>query len=54
MNNIDLWVGIISETPEEGGAIGKVGSDIVGETFRRARDGDRFWYESAYPAEDKN
>lgn len=33
----------------KGGILGKVGAAIVGETFKRVRNGDRFWYESAYP-----
>jgi len=33
--------------------MGSTGGEIVGETFRRVRDADRFWYEWAYPAEDK-
>ena len=32
-----------------GGVLGELGAKIVGETFRNLRDGDRFWYEGAYP-----
>lgn len=30
---------------------GELGAKIAGEQFKAIRDGDRFWYESAYPAE---
>ena len=44
-----LFDAIIAENPMEGGVLGELGSLIVGQTFRNLRDGDRFWYESAYP-----
>ena len=44
-----LFDAIISEDPMDGGVLGELGSLIVGQTFRNLRDGDRFWYESAYP-----
>ena len=31
------------------GILGKLGCQIVGQAFRNLRDGDRFWYEGAYP-----
>jgi hypothetical protein len=34
--------------------LGQVGCAIVGKTFKDVRDGDRFWYESAYAKEDIN
>ena len=33
----------------EGGVLGELGAEIVGQTFRNIRDGDRLWYENAYP-----
>ena len=47
-DNLDLWVGIIIEK-SAGGVMGSLGSQIVGQTFRDLRDGDRFWYEGCYP-----
>ena len=44
-----MWVGIIAEDNVEDGIMGDLGGRIVGEQFQRLRDGDRFWYENAYP-----
>lgn len=44
--NADLWVGIVCEKPVPGGIMGEVGAEIIGQTFKRVRDGDRFWYEN--------
>ncbi|KAM8977060.1 eosinophil peroxidase-like [Pelodytes ibericus] len=43
--NIDLWVGAVSEPIVSGGRIGKLLTCLIGNQFRRARDGDRFYYE---------
>lgn len=40
----DLWIGIISEDPVEGGVVGELAAKIIGDQFRRLRDGDRFFY----------
>ena len=48
-DNCDLWVCIISEKSLEEAVLGELGATIVGEQFRRIRDGDRFWYEKDYP-----
>ena len=47
---MELFVGIISETPVLGGILGELGCSIVGQTFRNLRDGDRLWYERSFPA----
>ena len=47
---LDLWIGIISEDSLPGGNLGEVGAAIVAETFKRLREGDRFWYENTYPS----
>ncbi|XP_053311840.1 myeloperoxidase-like [Spea bombifrons] len=44
--NIDIWVGGVSEPQVPGGRIGKLLSCLIGNQFQRARDGDRFFYEN--------
>lgn len=52
INFMDLWIGVVSEDSLRGGNLGEVGAAIVAETFKRLRDGDRFWYAQAYPSEE--
>ncbi len=44
--NLDLFVGGISEEPVEGGVTGATFTCIMSQTFRQLRDGDRFYYEN--------
>ncbi|XP_044141706.1 myeloperoxidase-like [Bufo gargarizans] len=44
--NIDVWVGGVSEPLVPRGKTGKLLSCLIGEQFRRTRDGDRFYYEN--------
>ncbi|XP_063812062.1 myeloperoxidase-like [Pseudophryne corroboree] len=44
--NIDVWVGGVSEPLVPNGRTGKLLSCLIGNQFRRARDGDRFYYEN--------
>ncbi|KAL3073258.1 hypothetical protein niasHS_000010 [Heterodera schachtii] len=44
--NIDLWLGGIVEKRLPDALIGPTFSCIIGDQFRRLRDGDRFWYEN--------
>uniref|UniRef100_A0A3Q3LBT3 Eosinophil peroxidase n=1 Tax=Mastacembelus armatus TaxID=205130 RepID=A0A3Q3LBT3_9TELE len=43
--NIDLWVGAISEPALPGGRVGPLLSCLLARQFRALRDGDRFWWE---------
>ena len=45
---MDLWVGGLAERKLPGAQVGPTFACILGLTFTRIRDGDRFWYESPY------
>lgn len=53
-DNVELFVGIIAEVPVSGGVVGELGAIIIGQAFRNLRDGDRYWYEYAYPPSVRN
>lgn len=46
VDDIDLWVGGLSENHVEGGMLGEVFAAILSDQFTRLRDGDRFWYQN--------
>ncbi|CAH2219768.1 Mpo-A [Pelobates cultripes] len=43
--NIDIWVGGVAEPLVRNGRIGELLTCLIGNQLRRARDGDRFYYE---------
>jgi hypothetical protein len=45
VDDVDLWIGGLSEDPESGSHLGELFSLILKEQFETLRDGDRFWYE---------
>ncbi len=49
VEDIDLWIGGLSEVPRPGAMLGETFSRIVADQFTRLRDGDRFWYQSYLP-----
>ena len=47
VDDVDLFIGGVSETPAPGGLLGPTFRCIVGDQFARLQHGDRFYYDSA-------
>lgn len=43
-DEIDSWVGLLAEDTVKGAAVGRTLRRVLGQQFRRLRDGDRFFY----------
>lgn len=46
VDDLDLWVAARAEDHVEGASVGATLQAVIGEQFRRLRDGDRFWFEN--------
>ncbi|MGJ8639354.1 MAG: peroxidase family protein [Opitutaceae bacterium] len=46
VNQIDPWIGLLSEDHVRGAMVGETLQVILSDQFQRLRDGDRFWYEN--------
>lgn len=47
VNKINFYTAVVSEEPENS-AVGRTSARIIADQFRRVRDGDRWWFESAH------
>jgi peroxidase len=45
-DDMDLYVGAMVEDPVVGGLVGSTLACIIGDQFKRTRDGDRFYFEN--------
>jgi hypothetical protein len=44
--DVDPWVGMLAEEHLPGAMVGATHRAVLGDQFRRLRDGDRFWYQN--------
>ncbi|NEQ83318.1 MAG: PEP-CTERM sorting domain-containing protein [Moorea sp. SIO2I5] len=44
VEDVDFWIGGISEDSFKGGLVGELFNTVISDQFRRARDGDRFFF----------
>ena len=51
--DVDPWVGALAEDHLPGAMVGETLHAVLVEQFRALRDGDRFWYERAFPKQAK-
>lgn len=48
IEDVDLWVGGLTEDHVPGSSVGETFTTIIADQFTRMRDGDRFWYENQF------
>lgn len=46
VDDLDLWPAALAEDHADGASVGTTLQAVIGEQFRRLRDGDRFWFEN--------
>ena len=46
MNDVDLYIGGLSEKPVSGGLLGPTFTCILARQFRDIKNGDRLWHEN--------
>jgi peroxidase len=49
VDDIDPWVGGVSEQPFPGAVVGELVRAVLADQFTRSRDGDRFFYLNTFP-----
>jgi hypothetical protein len=49
----DLFVGMLAEDHLPGAAMGPLLAHMLADQFKRTRDGDRFWYQNEFSAEEQ-
>ena len=45
-DDIDVFVGGVTETPRDGALVGPLFECLLGHQFRDLKQGDRYWYET--------
>lgn len=52
VDEVDLWVGALAEDPRSGGHLGELAFRVIRDQFERLRQGDRYWYQRTFTAEE--
>ena len=52
VDNIDMWVGLMSEDHVPGASVGLTEAAILAKQYQEFRDGDRYWFENVHDPQD--